>query len=412
MSSEKRSQPQVKQEPDAGKRIKVEASSSALPAAEGSVGAAGQQPSSQQPAAASSTTASASQPAAASIAPAVTARLPGLLILSAEDVQRCLARMSAQDICKGQEDVFRKIWQLTWDRQLIVDYKRKGLHHMVEHEMPPLQRSTAECQNPQRLAVDLRDHTALFMPARLGERTACKIVGVPKPAETSAAGGGGAVAEAGIPGSTVLLDPLTAKVKAIVDSTVLTALRTAAGSAIATQQTHPVDSLERKEALRLVIFGGGRQAYYHAWMLQRVYQLPKRPKLPQIGQITFVTRRPLTQTALPQLARELQEGQPRAGDPDGVVRIGDIVAEGVTSSDETAVARLMGRANIVCCCTPSTKPLFRFADLKKGAHVNLVGSCKWAARPRTAARCEGSQSFLLCSHRHRPQHRQASHARS
>lgn len=386
MSSEKRPQPQVKQEPDAGKRMKVESSSYELPDAEASMDAAGQQLSIEQPNTTPLTTAPTSEPAASSTTPAVVPRLPGLLILSAEDVQRCLARMSAQTICKGQENVFLSIWQLTQQRDFVERYRRMGKDSVVDHGMPFVQRYTAECQNPQRLAVDMKDHTALFMPARLGEHTACKIVGVPKPAGTSAAGGGGAIAEAGIPGSTVLLDPLTAKVKAIVDSSVLTALRTAAGSAIATRHTHPVDSLERKEALHLVIFGGGRQAFYHAWMLQRVYQLPKRPKLPQIGYITFVTRKPLAQTALPQLARETQEGQPRAGDPDGMVRIGDIVAEGVTSSDETAVARLVGQANIVCCCTPSTKPLFRFADLKKGAHVNLVGSCKWAARARNAAR--------------------------
>lgn len=316
--------------------------------------------------------------------------------------------MSVQDICDGQEAVFRATSKVTYLRRKVNHYKGYGQHASAEREEPLAAAAEKVCQIPKRLAVDLDEHTALFMPARVGGHTACKIVGVPKPASTSA--GATAATEAGIPGSTILVDGGTAKVKAIIDATVLTALRTAAGSALATQMWHPVKSFERGRPLRLVIFGGGRQAFYHAWMLYQVYQTAEGS---EIGRIDFVTRRPLAQTALPQLAKETNAGQPRQGDPHDVVRIGDLVAQGVTSDNEEAVADLLGQADVICCCTPSTEPLFRLRDINRGTHVNLVGSCECRRDARVSSRHD-----LPRAQPHRPCPitlvlvRQASHARS
>lgn len=312
---------------------------------------------------------------------AKAATSPGLLVLSAADVQRCLARMDASDICDGQAKVFRAIYEKNLRRRQIEVQKQMGNLEEAGRMEASAAAMAPRLQIPQRLAVDMKKHTALFMPSRVGQDTACKIVGVPKPAAASTAGRGSSAAEAGIPGSTILLDAQTAKVKAIVDSTALTALRTAAGSVLATQVSHPVRSWERGEDLRVVIFGGGRQAYYHAWMLHQIYA-ESEAGYPQLEHLAFVTRRPLAQTALPQLAREMPEGQPREGDPEDVVRIDDLVAEGVTSDDEAAIARLVREADVICCCTPSTEPLFRYKDVKRGAQINLVGSCKSAGKRR------------------------------
>lgn len=77
----------------------------------------------------------------------------------------------------------------------------------------------AAIQTPQRLTLRSDDQTMLFMPSRAGPvGTGCKIVSVPT--------GGGAN---GLPGTTVIMDEKTGKVKAIVNARKLTALRNAAG---------------------------------------------------------------------------------------------------------------------------------------------------------------------------------------
>ncbi|PWN26849.1 NAD(P)-binding protein [Jaminaea rosea] len=216
--------------------------------------------------------------------------------------------------------------------------------------------------NPQRLALTLDSHTALFMPARFGSSTACKIVGVPSASASPS------IAQAGIPGSTILLDGQTAKVKAIVDSTILTALRTAAGSVLATQLFLPAGERGPQGGYKVVVFGGGRQAFAHAWLLDQVYG-------GEVGtQVTFVTRKMMNKTELPAIAREFP-GVNEEPEP-GSVYVGTHPAKGVTSDDKEAIASLVSEADIVCCCTPSTEPLFRFEDLKRGAHVNMVGSYK------------------------------------
>ena len=64
-------------------------------------------------------------------------------------------------------------------------------------------------------------HTALFMPSRVPDLgTAIKVVSVPSLPET----------RQGLPSSTLVLDEVTGCVKALVNATALTALRTAAGA--------------------------------------------------------------------------------------------------------------------------------------------------------------------------------------
>lgn len=262
----------------------------------------------------------------------------GLLVLSNKAVERCLTKMSAQKICDGQARVFRA---LSAQRR-----QGSGIKTTDSDDATVI-------DNPQRLVVGMPNHVGLFMPARFGETTTCKIVGVPS---TSAA-------PPGLPGSTVIMDPLTGKVKALIDASNLTALRTAAGSMLATMLYRPLTSSQN---LRLVVFGGGRQAYYHAWMMAKLYGS-------KLVQVTFVTRRPLRDTELGSIAAAMrpEEAQSPAQD---VVMVEHIEAKGVTSAEDAA--KEVAQADVVCCCTPSTQALFNFKDLKKGAHLNLVGSYK------------------------------------
>lgn len=280
----------------------------------------------------------------------------GLVVLSASDVRRCLSSMPVSAILEGQATVLMTFSNPTGKRARDDYLQRAGPSASTDPDCPvPL-------DNPQRLALTLDSHTALFMPARFGSSTACKIVGVPSASASPS------IAQAGIPGSTILLDGQTAKVKAIVDSTILTALRTAAGSVLATQLFLPAGERGPQGGYKVVVFGGGRQAFAHAWLLDQVYG-------GEVGtQVTFVTRKMMNKTELPAIAREFP-GVNEEPEP-GSVYVGTHPAKGVTSDDKEAIANLVSEADIVCCCTPSTEPLFKFEDLKRGAHVNMVGSCE------------------------------------
>lgn len=75
--------------------------------------------------------------------------------------------------------------------------------------------------SPHRTSISMSRHTALFMPSRMPDLgTTIKVVSIPSLPE----------ARKGLPASTLVLDEVTGCVKAIVNATALTALRTAAGA--------------------------------------------------------------------------------------------------------------------------------------------------------------------------------------
>lgn len=138
-----------------------------------------------------------------------------------------------------------------------------------------------------------------------------------------------------IHGVYVLFCPDTLRPLVIVDGAGLTAVRTAAVSALATRY------LARADARRLVVFGSGAQAEAHAEAIAAV-----RP----IERVTVVGR---SRERAEMLAQRFHEQGLEA-----VVGTPDAVRE----------------ADIVCTCTTSAEPVFRACDLAAGAHVNAVGS--------------------------------------
>jgi ornithine cyclodeaminase len=133
-----------------------------------------------------------------------------------------------------------------------------------------------------------------------------------------------------IHGAYVLFSPGALVPEALLDGTELTAIRTAAVSALAT------DRLARPDARALVVFGAGTQARAHVAAMRAI-----RP----IETVTIVGRDPARARAL---ADEL--GAAVAG-PDAVAG-----------------------ADIVCTCTTSAQPLFDGAWLAPGTHVNAIGA--------------------------------------
>ncbi|HUG06186.1 MAG TPA: ornithine cyclodeaminase family protein [Candidatus Limnocylindria bacterium] len=134
----------------------------------------------------------------------------------------------------------------------------------------------------------------------------------------------------------VAFDPLTGTPAALMDGEAITAARTAAGSALAT------DLLARADAATLAVLGAGVQARAHLRAL---------PLVRRFREIVIAARDGAKALAL---AREItaQTGVPA----------------------RTASFSEAGRAaDVVCACTHSPDPVVRREWLRPGAHVNSVG---------------------------------------
>jgi alanine dehydrogenase len=134
----------------------------------------------------------------------------------------------------------------------------------------------------------------------------------------------------------IAFDPLTGTPAALMDGEAITAARTAAGSALAT------DLLARRDAATLVVIGTGVQARAHLRAL---------PRVRQFREIVIAARDVAKASAL---AREI-------GAKTGVS------VRAASFSDAVRVA------DVVCACTHSAEPVLRRDWLRPGAHVNSVG---------------------------------------
>jgi alanine dehydrogenase len=124
---------------------------------------------------------------------------------------------------------------------------------------------------------------------------------------------------------------------ALMDGEAITAARTAAGSALAT------DLLARKNARSLVIIGSGVQARAHLHAVSRVRRFET---------IAVAARHPEKAEALA-WEFERETGRP--------VGWHDTIELGVSTAD------------VVCACTHSPEPVVRREWLEPGTHVNSVG---------------------------------------
>ncbi len=135
----------------------------------------------------------------------------------------------------------------------------------------------------------------------------------------------------------VAFDPETGTPAALMDGEAITAARTAAASALAT------DLLARREPYRLVVIGTGVQARAHLRAVSRVRRF---------GSICVAGR---DAEKAKSLAQEFGGGHSRE--------------VGAYATIEQAVRE----ADVVCACTHSPEPVVRRAWLRPGTHVNSVG---------------------------------------
>ena len=139
-------------------------------------------------------------------------------------------------------------------------------------------------------------------------------------------------------GLVILFDPETGAPVCVVHAGEVTAIRTAAASAVAT------DALARPDTRRLAILGYGEQAETHARAMMRV-----RP----IETIRVWGRSPERAQAF-------------------AARMGAELGLPVTAAPDVATA--VANADIICAVTAAREPILTSAMVADGTHINLVGS--------------------------------------
>jgi ornithine cyclodeaminase/alanine dehydrogenase-like protein (mu-crystallin family) len=161
-------------------------------------------------------------------------------------------------------------------------------------------------------------------------------------------------------GGVMLFDPENGAPVALIHAGEITAIRTAAATAAAT------DALARPEASSLALLGYGEQALTHARALSHVRKL---------SHIAIWGRREAKARALAdQLNAEL--GVP---------------------VDVAGSAAQAAQADIICAVTAASDPILLGADAPAGAHVNLVGSSR--AGPREADDALVVRGRIFADHR-------------
>lgn len=140
-------------------------------------------------------------------------------------------------------------------------------------------------------------------------------------------------------GAIVLFEAETGEAVAMMDASLLTAVRTAAASAVATRV------LAREGATSLAIIGTGEQAEHHLEAMLAV-----RP----IGRVAVAGRSADKAAAFCAHASERHPG--------------------VTFTSGSDVRAAVGDADIVCTVTASATPILMGDWLPAGCHVNVVGS--------------------------------------
>ncbi len=187
------------------------------------------------------------------------------------------------------------------------------------------------CAMPQR-SLNVLPNTAVigFMPAYLGDYFGAKVV-------TAYAPNTGTKYPSHI-GYVMLFESEHCTVKALVDASAITEIRTGAVSAVAT------DALARRDAHTLALIGAGVQARSHTAAIAAVRE---------ITEICVYDIRP---EAMQRFAEETAE---KYGIP---VRCCESVAQAVRDAD------------IVCTLTPSKEAYLTKDMIRPGTHVNAVGT--------------------------------------
>jgi ornithine cyclodeaminase len=195
-------------------------------------------------------------------------------------------------------------------------------------------------RDPERVGVDLPRAQLLLMPAHTPRSAGVKIATV--------APGNPAHGLPRIQGVYLLFDPQTLAVRAIMDGTALTNLRTPAVSAAV------VTALAERftKRARVVIFGAGPQAVGHAQALAAMDG-------PQMSELSYVVRNP---------------------DRAKIEASIDGVPTALLAADSSDARLAIRQADLIVCATSARTPVFDATDVRDDAVVIAVGSHEPDAR--------------------------------
>ncbi|KAL7543389.1 hypothetical protein ACHAXR_013344 [Thalassiosira sp. AJA248-18] len=162
-----------------------------------------------------------------------------------------------------------------------------------------------------------------------------------------------------VPATIMLVNAETGEVSAIVAATYLTAARTAAGSALATEMA--LSSREKSsDGSTLVVFGAGLQAELHIKCIQHVVNIAK---------VVIVNRSIGRAEMLKETMIAHDQHDPDSKTPYPIADISTILL-----SDKKGVQEAVESADIIATTTNTCTPLFDGQWLKPGCHINGVGS--------------------------------------
>lgn len=193
---------------------------------------------------------------------------------------------------------------------------------------------------PLRRAMWLPDRSGLLglMPAHLGPP---RLLGVK--VITLMPGNHGTELDAH-QGAVLLFEADRGRLLAVVDASSVTAIRTAAASAVATRV------LAREDAADLAILGSGTQAASHLGAMRAVREV-----------------------------RTVRVWS-RSADHAGAFARRESERHGIAIEPVATAREAVAGADIVCTTTSATEPVLEGAWLAPGAHVNAVGACLPTAR--------------------------------
>jgi ornithine cyclodeaminase/alanine dehydrogenase-like protein (mu-crystallin family) len=139
-------------------------------------------------------------------------------------------------------------------------------------------------------------------------------------------------------GLVILFDPIAGAPVCVADAGEITAIRTAAASAVAT------DVLAREDACRMAILGYGEQAATHARAIGKVRHLESI--------VVWGRSHDRARAFAERMQAEL----------------------GVPVASAESVEEAVTQADIVCTVTAAAEPILKGAWVRPGTHLNLVGS--------------------------------------
>ncbi len=167
----------------------------------------------------------------------------------------------------------------------------------------------------------------------------------------------GLMAQAGHSGLLVVYSTETGRIVATLDADSLTAIRTAAASAIATRL------LGRAPPRRLAILGSGAQARAHVAHFGRAFALD----------------------SIALWSRTSVHAQTLASDAEAL---------GIAVTVHDSVREAVADADVICTLTRAAEPILHVSDIPSGVHLNLVGSSFAHAREVDAATVARARYFV------------------